>query len=206
MRILLSMRITQANSYDEPRDSLAQEWTSFIEPLDSVPIGMPNNLSNPSAFIQALQPDLIVLTGGDDPRIKDNRCQTEETLLSYATETRTPLLGVCRGMQFLNISLGGALRPVSGHVAQNHQVTIVEPWFKSIYGDHVVVNSFHDDGIATDDVAPSFDIAATFEGSVEAICHKSLPIAGIMWHPERADAPTADETLFSSLTALRKSS
>ena len=36
-------------------------------------------------------------------------------------------------------------------------------------------------------------------GNIEALHHKSLPVAGVMWHPERPGAPAADRALFGRL-------
>ena len=90
-----------------------------------------------------------------------------------------PVLGVCRGFQFMNVHLGGGLSPVSGHVASYHAIS-------SDTGLFPEVNSYHDYGIVADDLAPSLEVVATGpDGTVEAARHGTLPWIGVMWHPER---------------------
>ena len=49
------------------------------------------------------------------------------------------------------------------------------------------VNSYHDDGVLTEDLADALEIIAYDNGKrlVEAVRHKSKKILGVQWHPER---------------------
>ena len=111
------------------------------------PLPMPNLLEDPAGWLDAAGAQLIVLTGGDDPGEPPERHATEMRVLDYALARDIPVLGVCRGLQVLNVRFGGRLQPIEGHVAITHDVEI-GPRFRSFYGARPQVNSFHNLGIA----------------------------------------------------------
>ena len=208
MRIGLSMRTFSADAYVENRDGLAQDWASFLEKLGYIPIFIPNALLKVDEFLSNLSLDMIILTGGGEcpvqletatKDIQNNRNFTEKALMEYSVTNKTPLLGVCRGFQFINTYFGGTLtrgltgtEQISGnHVATEHKVFFVEQdWSDLIRASQIQVNSFHDDGILVSQLASCLDITAVSDKEsslVEGFRHKVLPISGIQWHPERSD-------------------
>jgi len=198
-RIALSMRALEAPDTGEARSALAMDWIHWLEAADMTPVLIPNGLRDPVSFLEAMTPDLIVLTGGGERGQSAERDQVEESLFQHAIETSAPLLGVCRGLQVINELAGGNLQVVSGHTAVIHDVHFDPAWHR-IYGTHATVNSYHDLGVSADALADNFVAAATDDaGNVEAAYHRTLPIAGVMWHPERGGAPEADRNLFETL-------
>lgn len=199
MKVALSMRVTEASNYSERRDSISHDWIVCLDGWGAVPVLLPNLVGDLGAYISSVAPDLIVLTGGDDIGSTPERDRAETNLLKLAIARRIPVIGVCRGMQLINGYLGGTTVPVAGHVACSHDVSISPDW-QQYYGERISVNSYHNQGIAAGTLGDSLDIAATDpDGAVEGIRHKDLPVAGIMWHPERAGAPSGDRALFDSL-------
>lgn len=96
-----------------------------------------------------------------------------------------PVLGICGGIQSMNVWFGGTLRQrVPGHSlkGQTHPVSFAPGSFlESLYGARAEVNSFH--GQAVDDPAPGFAVTARAEdGTVEGIERGNL--VGVQWHPE----------------------
>lgn len=198
-RVVLSMRITQAAGYDEARDSISHDWITCLQGWGLEPIPFPNGLGNPLGVLDRFSPDLIILTGGDDPGMDTPRDATERILLDYTAEKNKPLLGVCRGLQAINLHFGGGLDGVAGHVAAQHHVT-TSGSFADIYGARATVNSFHDTGVPPHALADDLVAAAVDDaGNVEALHHVSLPLAAVMWHPERSGAPAADHILVRRL-------
>jgi putative glutamine amidotransferase len=123
----------------------------------------------------------LVELGGDAPE----RDATELLLLEHARKHQKPLMGVCRGMQFLQNNFGVQLETIDGHVAVGHQI--------SGPGIDRTVNSYHQ--IGTQASHPELTVLArAADGIVEAIRHVSAPLHGIMWHPERC-APFAEGDL-----------
>lgn len=192
-RIGLTQRVEVIANYQERRDCLDQNWVHILLQLGYVPIPLPNvqEQNNIKPYVNALSLDGVILTGGNDlswtgsSRAAIERDQFEATLIDYCMDKKISILGVCRGMQMLNVHLGGTLVQVKQHVTASHKVTFLD-------GSVADVNSYHDWGI-TDDILSNELIALghSDDGLVEYCKHKSLPITAMMWHPERTNSDSA---------------
>ncbi len=130
-------------------------------------------------------------------------------------ERDVPTLAVCRGMQVLNVALGGTLRQhleetTVRHRAGLHEVR-VRPGSRlhAVVGtERVPVSSYHHQ--AVDVVAPGLTVTATaVDGVVEAVEHETADIIGVQWHPEDLHASSSsDAALFADLVdrGLKRSS
>ena len=101
-------------------------------------------------------------------------------------------LGICRGIQAVNVFLGGTLRQhIDGHGQSCHKVRCA-PRLAALVGAAPTVNSYHHQAVGA--VAPSLHAAAWAEdGTVEALLHDSAPILGVQWHPERMVPPLCED-------------
>ena len=199
IRVALSMRVTHETRYEESRDSISHDWLAHLASWRMTPLLIPNLIDSPEAYLESLAPDLLVLTGGGDPGATPERDATESRLLAHALARALPVLGVCRGMQMVNLHFGGRLATVEGHVAQPHPVQLAAAW-QPLYGARVTVNSFHALGVAPDGLAQELvAFAHDADGNVEALHHAVRPLAAVMWHPERAEAPEGDRRLVERL-------
>jgi N5-(cytidine 5'-diphosphoramidyl)-L-glutamine hydrolase len=197
------MRVTQASSYHEPRDSISHDWLRRAEVWRMTPVLIPNILSDPKRYLSEARADLLVLTGGEDLGTGVDRDRTEEALLDFALDTGLPVLGVCRGMQLINSRLGGRLTAVAGHIAAPHRIRIEAGW-SELHGASRVVNSFHATGIGADELAPDLQpIAYDDQGQIEAACHRRAPLIAVMWHPERGELHDADRDMIAKLVEQR---
>ena len=73
-KIGISLRITNAENYDEKRDSLSHDWIILLEKLDIIPVMIPNTISNIDSFLDEMKISGIILSGGDnigDDAIRD---------------------------------------------------------------------------------------------------------------------------------------
>ena len=114
-------------------------------------------------------------------------------LLRSFLRKNLPVLGICKGMQLINVCLGGGIiqdLPTAGRHAyigkdQIHPSHAEKgSLLHTLYGENFPVNSAHHQGIAE----PGEDLIVIQhapDGVAEAIVHTSLPILGIQWHPER---------------------
>ena len=190
----LTMRVTQADAYPEARDSISHDWLRCLGAWGMTPVLIPN--IGASSALDRVELDLLVLTGGDDIGETPERDQTERGLLLDAIARRTPVIGVCRGLQLINDHFQGETAPVSGHVAKPHPVALRVAW-EGFYGSSATVNSFHGRAVPPESLGKDLQVTAVDdEGHVEGFIHATLPIAAVMWHPERAAAPAGDEALF----------
>ena len=159
--------------------------------------------------------DGIILTGGEDINpleynnttnlkvcgdINYKRDTLERKLFDFAFENKIPLIGVCRGMQMMNVSSGGTLYgdipteigtevihrnngEVYHEIALCDTSTLIFP----IETDTIMVNSWHHQGLK---IMPNHlrVIARSFDGLAEAIVmDKSIHpfMIAVQFHPER---------------------
>jgi putative glutamine amidotransferase len=138
----------------------------------------------------------------------------EAALISAAVDAGTPLLGVCRGHQLLNIVLGGTLiehledGPIV-HSTQHAAPTDGDPahivefaagsWTYDVYGPSRVVNSWHHQ--AVDQLGRGLRVTGRApDGVVESIALHDRPVVGVQWHPEWS--ATQPDPVFSWLVTL----
>lgn len=200
--VALTLRITQASGYREPRDAISHDWLARLQSWNMTPVLIPNILESPEEYLDAVAPDLLILSGGDDPGATPERDATEARLLIHALNRKRSVFGVCRGMQLINLHFGGRIAPVTGHVATTHAVTIDERW-RDFYASRPIVNSYHGQGISGRDLASGLVATATDEALwIEGFVHEALPMAAVMWHPERDGGPfESDRKLIERLIA-----
>ena len=119
------------------------------------------------------------------------RDESEIALTKAFIHTGKPILGICRGMQLLNVALGGTL--IQGlDNAKFHQTkdgvdsvhgVIAQGFLATLYGEQFNVNSAHHQ--ALDALGEGLLISAQCENVIEAVEHRSLPYFGVQFHPER---------------------
>lgn len=192
--VLFSQRMDYVESHDEWRDTIDQRISQWIERLGGLPIAMPNHLKNPSVYITQINPDIIVLTGGNtvSSSLYESegkreatyvRDLTEQHLVNYAMDSHLPIIGICRGFQMINVHFGGTLNACINHVATRHLVRLEDE------EKEYEVNSYHGQGVLKEGIASDLKILAISEDHlIEAVTHKTYPILGIQWHPEREEA------------------
>ena len=145
---------------------------------------------------------LLVPGGGDvHPRfygapviecrdVNEERDRLELALIRRYAEAGKPILGICRGHQVVNVAFGGTLiQHIEGHSATPlgdvlHPVRTAEHSFLAeIYGSFFTVNSAHHQ--AVDRLGDGLEAVQWCGQVVEAFAHRSAPIWGVQWHPER---------------------
>lgn len=175
--------------------------------------------------------DGIILSGGVDahpkyynnPRLDfpragifiEERDMFELEVFEYARRHHLPVLAICRGMQLINIALGGDLiQDLEDHGKNNHRRLESEDRLHEIYVDKNsffytvvktekgMVNSAHHQGlsrIANDLIS----CAASEDDIAEAVEYRHREgkpfLLGVQWHPERIDQGTADEAFSKNI-------
>ena len=141
------------------------------------------------AAMAAFGADLVLVSeaqGMEGARdVAPERDAFEAALLDWGLTNDTPILGVCRGMQFINQYFGGTNCEVSEHVGRRHRIS-----FSGDMSDiaPMDVNSFHNWGLRPEGLGKKLAALALAEdGTVEALAHATRKVAGVMWHPEREE-------------------
>ena len=150
--------------------------------------------------------DALLLPGGGDldPRCygqRNHACRNldaerdrkEFALLDYFLCRKKPVLGICRGLQVINVFFGGTLvQDLPGHHAVSgidrlHTVYTAPSPFGNFCDSRCIVNSAHHQ--AADRLGSGLSaVQWTPDGIVEAVCHEALPVWGLQWHPERLNS------------------
>jgi putative glutamine amidotransferase len=148
------------------------------------------------------------------------RDRLEGDLIRWAVEAGKPVLGICRGMQLLNVVLGGTLhqdaaaaypgfRPTRGLYRQltlRRPVNVVKRgWVSALLGTgrktHLV-NSLHHQAIA--EVAADLEAVVIDEhGMIQAVelARKDVFAVGVQWHPELMPHSAVQMSFFRELVA-----
>lgn len=174
--VVISQRVDFIETHQEYRDSLDKRLYQFVSHF-AKPVAISNVLSASDRLnlLNHIQPNGIILSGGNDIGEYKSRDETERTLLGYAKERKLPVLGICRGMQFLAYYEGASLKPIKNHVRTRHLV---------LGHQTREVNSYHN--YALSQCPSNYEVDYQSEdGCIEGIRHKTLPWIGRMWHPER---------------------
>ena len=202
--------------------------TAYVRALDRaglVPLALPTMLA-PERAAQALQVGVrgLVLTGGEDvdparygrtphDKLEDTdagRDAAELALIAAARERRLPILGICRGIQILNVALGGTLYQDLGserpgpvaHTGDDVRHTVrIEPGSlleRTLGTGSATVNSRHHQAIR--DLAPGLRaVAWTEDGLIEAVeaADPNAPwMLAVQWHPEDLPGNLNERALF----------
>ena len=153
-RIGITQKVVKHSNYDEIMDCLDTNWAKLLVPLGILPIPIPlisTNLIND--FWQNLKLDGLILSGGNtiadysdnndkQDSISIERDIYEQALIKVAIKTNTPILGVCRGLQVINVFYKGGLKKTKGHAGTRHD--LISENLNSRYKIPSEVNSFHD--------------------------------------------------------------
>lgn len=203
---------------DEARDSLwmLPGYMEGVAAAGGLPVMLP--LTDDEGDLDRIfdMCDGFLLTGGHDvspdvygqPRLPvcgatcPRRDSMEAGLLRRAMARDVPVLGICRGIQFINAALGGTLwqdlpsqRPsevvhqqTPPYDAPAHVVSLLpdSPLKKLLGVDRIEVNSYHHQAIR-DLAGPLRPMALSPDGLVEAVYHPEQRFLwAVQWHPEFA--------------------
>lgn len=188
-RIAVSQRFDSVSERGEVHDALDIKLAALLWDLGFLPLPLASGIAAPAHYLDGLAPDGILLSGGNDIGRAPLRDAIERASLNYAAQHGLPVLGICRGMQFLNHFQSGSLRSLSGHTEVRHLIR-----GPLVSGTGREVNSYHDYGLFDDDLGSDLEgVAWADDGVVEAIRHRKKPWLGMMWHPEREEYVVAED-------------
>ena len=204
-----------------------QGFVTAIQQAGGLPMILPIGKAETAAgYISKI--DKLLLAGGQDispdffgeephPKLEEtnrNRDLFEIALIKEAIKKHKPIFAVCRGMQLINITLGGTLfqdlslyrdwtvkhgqQPTQPQFATHDIHVERDSILYQLFGSNYRVNSYHHQAI--NQLAPTLKITAkASDGIVEAVesVTKEQRILGVQWHPElRFDIDAKEFKLF----------
>lgn len=148
---------------------------------------------NTHAYAQC---DGFVIIGGDDvdPKyyheenfasspVEPEIDELDIRVIDYAVKNNKPILGICRGLQILNVYFNGSLKQnILNHQNSVHKVMLVEDFLE--FPSNEIVNTFHHQSIKK----LGENLKALYyspDGEIELIIHEKLPIIAVQFHPEK---------------------
>ena len=191
MVIAVTSRITYEKNYHEIRDAISHDLSFFFANQKFFFTIIPNVNIKPEIFFKNIPFDILILSGGDDVNLnnknKNSRENTETNYLSFCIKNKIPVIGICRGMQFVNSYFGGktSVDKDTTHLDKYHIVSSIKK-YDFLPSQTFIVNSYHNNIININDLSSSL-VPTCFakDKTIESFVHKKYPILGIMWHPER---------------------
>jgi putative glutamine amidotransferase len=215
MSNLVAISATCAPFHGAERVRLSANYVRSLEGAGLVPVVIPP-LTNPAAAAEILDAvGGLLLTGGEDVdparygalphpalgAVNAARDATEVALLAAARARAVPVLAICRGIQILNVAMGGTLvqdltaeRPSAithdqphDRAARTHDVTIAagSRLFAATGATAMAVNSYHHQ--AVDRLGRGLRVTATSSDGVIEGAEMEDPgwwVLAVQWHPE----------------------
>ena len=203
----------------EPAQAVKLRYLEAVElHAGAAPLIIPSNQSEDHVADLVARLDAVLLTGSNSnidparfgsaaagqPPVDKRRDGLSQALIRATIDAGKPLFGICRGLQEINVALGGTLRDMRNtgqwqqhHAAPDaslaltfahaHPVDIVggSALYRYAAANRLVVNSVHYQAI--DRLAEGLVVnAASPDGTIEAISasHSSAPVFAVQWHPE----------------------
>ena len=179
-------------------------YENYVKKISATPITTlsPGELSNCDGLILPGGADIAPAFYGE----YNTGCHNIDTeldilqfqALDFCIHHSIPVLGICKGMQVINVAFGGTLIqdiPNSeSHRYDNgdkqHNTRILESsCLYPLYGGQTLVNSAHHQCVGQLGNNLNAIQWCTLDNCIEAIFHESLPILGVQWHPERLNLP-----------------
>jgi GMP synthase (glutamine-hydrolysing) len=138
-----------------------------------------------SAYIESLQPEGIILSGGPSSIYEKNSPKTDPTIFNL----KIPVLGICYGMQFMIYALGGTVKGAKKREYGFAELQIRrEVGLLKGVGEKTTCWMSHGDSIET--LPKGFQIAASTENTkVAATAHHKKKLYGLQFHPEVVHTP-----------------
>ena len=220
MNTMPMIGVTSSIESDERRQYINRNYMNRLLKAGAIPVLLSMDMDSAQIALCLSRLDGLMLSGGNDidpmifgespasglGQVSPKRDKLEMKLIKDAYRRDMPIFAICRGVQSLNVALGGTLyqdlptqyvSPAS-QPAILHSQTAPERYashtialeigspLHAIFGmDTIGVNSFHHQAIK--DLAPSLTVCArASDGVIEAVYDAGKAfVYGVQWHPER---------------------
>lgn len=206
----------------DKKNGLNYSYSAAIEAAGGIAVLLPYTESEATLSDYTALCDGFFFTGGADidpkhfgeqihpacGQIYEHRDALELSIFPLALKSGKPILGICRGLQLINVALGGTLyqdlpteyavtlshRQTEPATAPSHGIKILKdtPLHALIGKEYMTGNSFHHQAIQT--LGKGLSVTARAEdGVIEAVTYEGDSyLRAYQWHPERLCTSDAD--------------
>lgn len=218
------------NQYENPIMALGENYIQSLSQAGGLSVLIPLGIPKDQLRFMISRLDGILFSGGGDvdasvygmeatPEVKDvdpDRDRVEIQLVQDAVSEGLPFLGICRGLQVINVALGGTL---FRHIADEHPQALKHNYYPDWPRDHLAhpiqidhhvrlakilrteetqTNSLHHQGIQS--LAPNLKATAWAPDElIESIELPNHPFAlAVQWHPEWMPKSEPMKALFNA--------
>ncbi|HHX24138.1 MAG TPA: gamma-glutamyl-gamma-aminobutyrate hydrolase family protein [Thermoanaerobacterales bacterium] len=224
--------ITMYVNTNEGIAKINQKYYEAVQRAGGIPLAIPPFMQKEAIEALAYKLDGLILSGGPDidpfyyketphpclGKVCSIRDKAEISIADQMIKLSKPVLGICRGMQVLNVIMGGSLyQDIESEIKESlkhkqdeprscktHEIEIIKEEsliYRIIKQKRIRVNSFHHQSVKTP--APGMLITAVAsDGVVEAIESAQsgkIFCLGVQWHPEELIEDPANFKLFQFL-------
>ena len=208
--------LTPGHDADTQNTVMRPTYLKALEASGAIPLVLPLKASPDDYRQLAEHLDGLVFTGGPDPHpflfmeethsccgnVSRPRDTMEIALLSQVLNARKPVLGICRGIQIINVALGGSIyQDIPSQFPKDFPIAHKQPFYYTTPSHTVAitpetkmadicqqpsiqVNSMHHQAVK--ELAPHCIVSGVGpDGLIEAIEMPNYPfLIGVQWHPE----------------------
>jgi carbamoyl-phosphate synthase small subunit len=151
----------------------------------------------------ALRPDGVFLSNGPgDPEMVPYTIASVQELLDADRVHPMPIFGICLGHQLLGLAMGGKKQKLKfGHHGSNHPVKDLRT------GKIAITAQNHNFVIDIDAIQDQVELTHVnlYDGTVEGMRHRTLPVFSVQYHPEAAPGPHDANPLFAQFVQMMSS-
>jgi len=132
-------------------------------------------------------PDLVILTGSSALLSKPRTRELFRPEIDLIRKAQFPILGICYGHQIIGSAFGAPMRDLGQMLRGYEKISVVQkhPLFDGLPSDLLVAESHRQELTKVPDEFQH--LAQSTTSKVEAIVHRSKPIYGVQFHPERSN-------------------
>ncbi|MDH5506012.1 MAG: gamma-glutamyl-gamma-aminobutyrate hydrolase family protein [Anaerolineae bacterium] len=232
----ITTRNTISKTYKIPMAASPRSYVQAVLRAGALPVLIPLGLE-PADLKKLLgRLDGVIFTGGGDIEtarfkgeahaevddVDTERDEQELQLVEDVVQAQTPFLGICRGLQVVNVALGGTLYT---HIADQLEGAVEHTFFPGYAWEHIAhavqvnegsrlaeivdspvlqVNSLHHQGVL--ELAPNLEaVAKAPDGLIEALELPGHPFGlAVQWHPEWLPEDASMRAIFAALVDAAK--
>lgn len=181
------MKIVVVNNYKDPIQT-EKAVQSIEKCTGQKTITMDYKDADLQERISENDPDLVILTGSSALLSKPETRELFQPEMTLVKESSYPILGICYGHQIIGSAFGSPMRDLGQMLRRYDHVTVVKkhPLFEGLPTNLFVAESHRQELTRVPD---EFEhLAKSSTSMVEAMVHRTRPIYGVQFHPERSNA------------------